>query len=225
MNFHKLSAGVEASRYWLLNEATWSTNIAATIFAKPGVQQWLNQFGIRANGLQSIGEGGHGRAYASGSKVVKITPDKNEASVSKAAIGKCAHPNLVTVYGVLNVGVVGTREFFLIVVDLVDDVGNSAPLALRQAADLVGGYFDVFQTEFPFDVDHEHRELVKYNADEATDDEDYNNEVAQYAYELLQAVNSIFNTCGLVFIDVGATNVGMSNGKIKLFDLGLSTFS
>lgn len=205
----------------LLLEASWDPDLTEK-FLTGSARKWLAKFGIEGD-YELVGEGGSGRVYKFGDKVVKITSNEDDATISHAAINRCKHSNLVNIYGVARVPKTHTdklgreRTFYLIVMDLVETRPlEGTPLGI--AADMVGGHFDVSGERPPFIPAAVTKDVIDYQDEEVPED------VRAYIMQLLEIVNDIYKHCGLRYIDVGATNIGFHDGEIVLIDLGLSEF-
>ena len=203
-----------------LSEAAFMSGQAQTLLSKPSVVAWIRKHGIpeyNPEDIKHLGEGGIGHAFRYGDKVMKITTDKDEALLVQRA-ARIKHENLTTYHGSVQIGTIvdkfgKSRTIYLIILDYVDL--DNVPQELKDAADFVGGYLDVEQAQPPYDVNVVD-EIMKYNE---IDDK----KIRQYIVDLFNILNSLYNK-GLDYRDVGATNISISNGQIKLFDLGLSKF-
>lgn len=211
----------------LIFEASWDASLADKLFQIREVRDWLSKFGINIEDLEFVGEGGNGRVYRSDDKAVKITPDSNDANTSLIASKKCNHPNLVkthsifTIPGSFNDRFNRERTFYIIVQDALD-IKDLKGTSLGNAADMVGGYLDVSGESPPFDPIIITKDAIKYQEEDGTK---INDKEKKYMLQLFRIVQSIYEHCGLKYVDVGATNIGFIDNKIVLLDLGLSDFT
>lgn len=205
----------------LILEASWDPKLANHFFKDREIQKWLIQHEIDPSYYEEIGEGGIGRTYKFDEKAIKITPDERETRISKIASRKCDHQNLIKIYDVKEIpgtykDLIGrNRTFFMILMDAVT-IKPLKGTPLGKAADMVGGYLDVSGDRPSFNPAMIAQEVIKYQDDEVKPEEQ------KYILMLLEIVQDIYAHCGLRYVDVGETNIGFKDGKIVLFDLGLS---
>lgn len=208
----------------LVLEASWDPDLAEDLLEE--IRDWLAEFGMDPDEAQPAGEGGIGRVYRIGDKIVKITPDKDDATTSQAVQERCDHPNLIKVHGATIIPGTYTdkigrkRQFYAIVMDAVE-VKPLEGTALGDAADMVGGYLDVSDERPDFDPSEIAQAAIEYQEE---GEEPLSEEVKAYIFKLMEIIQSIYEQCGLKYVDVGATNIGFRDGEIVFLDLGLSDF-
>lgn len=211
-------------------EANWKAYDAYKIITKPDIKQWLADSGAVGE-PRLLGSGGYGWVYKVGDKVVKLTKDELEAKNSKLLMSRCNHPNMVKVWNVRSSNckvrdmINRESEIFLILQDYADPKKIDADLA--QAADLVGGYFDVEPSSFTQDIDVVIKGFMEYNSelffysDKAVPDN-----ILKKSRMLFDIVRDIYRTCDFQYKDLHHDNIGYgADGVLKVFDYGLSEFT
>jgi hypothetical protein len=180
--------------------------------------QWLQKNGVNFNAGQvpSFAEGGVGRAYFVGDKVIKFTKNRVEANVAKAAMGQQDSPTaIIDVWRAP-----GGAPLWAILQKYVNvDVEKE----LKTAADIATAVMDELRaknpnfTNFPTDQ----RQLKKLATDAARE---YKQPAAviPYIISAMNAINQLYFKTGFTHDDAGPTNIGrdMTTGNIVFHDLG-----
>jgi len=211
-------------------EANWKMFDAIKIINKPEIRKWLADNGATGE-PRVLGSGGYGWVFKVGDKVVKLTKDELEAKNSEIIMKKCDHPNMVKVWAVRPSGhkvldMIGrSADVYLILQDFVDTKKIDTDLA--QAADLVGGYFDVEPGSYTQDIDKVLKGFLEYNSElHFYSDKQLPTTVFEKVKLLFNIVRDIYNTCGFRYQDLHHDNIGYAaDGTLKVFDYGLSQFA
>lgn len=167
--------------------------------------------------------GGVGIAYIIGDKVVKITPDRKEAIIANALVGKTV-PNLTKIHAVGELSSVGSRpstgeavSLYVIINDLVPD---RIPGKYRIAANAVYNYLDRHNKPIE-NIEQAADEILstatmlpsKYRTDP---------DIRQGIIKVLEATDAVYKATGILLQDPHGGNVMMRGRSIEFFDLGRS---
>ena len=210
----------------MIIEASFPPEIGERILLRRPIQDWMGSVGVSdPAAIRPLGEGGQGWAFIVGDKVAKVTPNRQEAEISSLAMQKCSNElNVITIYGVTSTPEVifhSAKQYDMYVI-IMDYISTDIPAELAAAADIVGAYLD--NRGWPpipgGDIEPIFQECI---AGEYYDnDPDPTTRTNAFVRDILVIVRSI-QDCGLLLKDVGATNIGLSDGRIVLFDFGAGT--
>lgn len=192
-----LKAHANTERHWLSPDSA--------------LRSWLSQYGVklRPNEVPQYADGGAGRCYFLGDKVVKMSANRVEANVAKMVAGRDDLP--VAVIDVMYLG----ENIYAILQKWVDT--KSILPEIQQAADFLTAVIDDHPEMAGFPTDKtEQTKLCR----EALVSHGGNESLLPYMLLMMDLLLKLYNATGFKHDDASPTNVGMMNNKIVFHDLG-----
>ena len=196
----------------------------------PDLDKVLSKHDIDVSKLKMIGRGDKGTAFSDGNVVVKVTEDSREAMASANIIGADI-PNVNHIYAVYKFGreipyqEEGDEEpistpYYLIIQDILDTkLNRNEKVAANSVGDFLVSMSSHLKWPFSpvsligpvknFHYKKTHEILGGPGVDDAI-------------FRLLRAVSNLYASRNVKFLDVSDDNVGKKDGKLVLFDLGVS---
>lgn len=173
--------------------------------------RWLRHYGIEVVPGQppkKFADGGVGRAYFIGDKVVKFTNNRVEGNVANMVAGK---PNTPT--RIIGVYRFKAKPLWAI---LQKKIKMDLPKMIAKASDVLMAYVDESGiTEFPKD------EVSRVRiAKEAAEMFEQSAELVPFILEIMETLDSLYRNTGFFHDDAVPQNLGMDDDKIVIPDLG-----
>jgi len=197
------AAQSDTKRFWL------SPNPSEPFYS------WLqqNQVDFQPGILPRFVDGGSGRAYFVGDKVVKFTRNRVEANVAKAAIGQDAPAAVINVWRIP-----GGEPLWAI---LQKYVNVNVEQELKDAADIATALMDDLREKNP-NFTHFNNKQKQFLAKQALQRYGKPMTLLPYVVSAMDAINQLYFRTGFTHDDAGPTNIGrdMSTGNIVFHDLG-----
>lgn len=180
----------------------------------------LRSLSVNVNGpfKASPHSGPFGQVYFFGDKVVKLTKNKKEYDVSQILKQKC--PNEVAILGSFIVN----HEIFCIVQKKLDEssrIIDHPAYAIRyyishKSKSIVGNLLKTIQPNQIYqhlkDNIEANSQILFYFERIETDKQ------LEYLMEIWQMVRNIYFSTNFIFTDLKSENIGIDNGKLKIFD-------
>jgi hypothetical protein len=166
----------------------------------------------------STHSGAYGQVYFLGDKVIKLTRNKKEYDVSQVLKQKC--PNEVAILGSFIVN----QDIFCIVqkkLEMSNSIIDHPAYAIRyyitnkpklEIANLIKTVSDNQIYQYLKDNIKTNPQISFY-IDRIETEEQMN-----YLIEIWQMIKNIYFSTGFIFTDLKSENIGIDNGKLKLFD-------
>jgi hypothetical protein len=177
---------------------------------------WLekNSVNFKPGNLPGFADGGIGRAYFLGDKVVKFTKNRVEANVAKAAIGQNTPTAIIDVWRAPGLPLWAILQKY---------VNVNIEKELKIAADIATAIMDDLKEENPnftsFPINPQEQEKL---AAEAVRKYNQPTNLIPYIISAMNAINQLYFKTGFTHDDAGPTNIGrdFQTGKIVFHDLG-----
>lgn len=175
---------------------------------------WLrqNQVPFQLGTTPRFVDGGSGRAYFLGDKVVKFTRNRVEANVAKAAIGQDAPAAVIDVWRSPGEPLWAILQKY---------VNVNVEKELQIAADVATALMDDLKEKdpsFTHFTDNQKKQLAK----QALQRYGKSPSLLPYVVSAMTAINQLYFRTGFTHDDAGPTNIGrdMTTGNIVFHDLG-----
>jgi hypothetical protein len=190
----------DTKRFWLTQNAPFYSWLAQ------------NQVSFQPGVLPRFVDGGSGRAYFLGDKVVKFTRNRVEANVAKAAIGQDAPAAVISVWRSPGEPLWAILQKY---------VNVNVEKELKDAADIATALMDDLREKdptFTHFTDNQKKQLAKKAL------QMYGKPISllPYVVSAMNAINQLYFRTGFTHDDAGPTNIGrdMTTGNIVFHDLG-----
>lgn len=175
---------------------------------------WLTKNGVNftPGKVPPFTDGGVGRAYFLGDKVVKFTNNRVEANVAHAAIGQPVPAAVISVYRVPG------RQLWAI---LQKYVNVNIEKELKDAADIATGIMDDLMEKDP-NFTHFPEDQKEKLAMQAVRQYKKPVTLVPYILSAMNAINQLYLRTGFTHNDAGPTNIARdpATGNIVFHDLG-----
>lgn len=191
------SAHVNSEKFWLDHDSP--------------LFPWLKGHGVRAypGKIPVYAQGGAGRCYFLGKKVVKMSANRVEANVAKMLAGREDVPTPVIDVLFLE------NNMYAILQHWVDTA--NVPKQIREAADYLTALIDDNPEMSGFPTNPAVQQLM---CAETLQTHGGDPSILPHMIMMMEVLIKIYNATGFKHNDAGPTNIGMLNGKVVVPDLG-----
>lgn len=194
-----------------ITESTAAQQETLALWSDPNFIAWLQQHGVGVHlgvAPTKYADGGVGRAYFIGDKVVKFTDNRVEGNVANMVAGNPKTPTRI-------IGVYRFKPKALWAI-LQKKLNMDVPKMVKKASDLLMAYVDETGIE-EFPQDNKSRiEMAQHCITMFEESQ----ELVPFILEVIETLDALYRNTGFFHDDAGPTNIGMDADKIALPDLG-----
>lgn len=195
----------------IYKEATIAQESSVEAWSDINFIHWLKQHGVETQVGQvpkKFSDGGVGRAYFVGNKVVKFTNNRVEGNVANMVAGNNNTPTRI-------IGVYRFKPKPLWAI-LQKKIKMNLPKMIAKASDVLMAYVDESGiSEFPKDA--KSRMEIAKNAVEIFEESD---ELIPFILEIIETLDNLYRNTGFFHDDAVPQNLGMDDDKVVIPDLG-----